>query len=336
MGPFAAQPSIRGGWRGHMVAMVLALAVVVCGGGWGATSAAAATDFTWSGATPNGLSASNWSLAGNWGGGAAPSGAVGTLTFPALTAPACSASTPTATCYMSNNDVSNISATAISLDGPYFLEGNGVTLGSGGLTASNATNSSISTDLSLPVTLSASQTWSVGAGDNLGVVGSGTIGGRITGTTQPLAIDGGGTFFDGADIEVGSVTVSNADVDLGVFGYNGSYSLNGSDGNPVAFTNSAGLQVRGSPTIGAGSPTIGALSMSGQGHLTFEEGSSLGINGGATLSSSNEVDGSITQAGTAPGTDYSQVTASGNVNLGGGDRSYLWSHFWRLSDAERR
>src|SRR5436309_770885 len=75
----------------------------------------------------------------------APSGSVGTLSFPALTNAACTSSPPTDTCYQSSNDISGVNASAISIDdgghgsGPflsaYLITGKGITLGSGGITA---------------------------------------------------------------------------------------------------------------------------------------------------------------------------------------------------------
>ncbi|MEA2469250.1 MAG: hypothetical protein QOE38_248, partial [Thermoleophilaceae bacterium] len=67
------------------------------------SSALALTDFTWTGGAPVGSPA--WSNTSNWAGGVAPSGSVGTLTFPMLTSAACTASPPTATCLTSNNDI---------------------------------------------------------------------------------------------------------------------------------------------------------------------------------------------------------------------------------------
>jgi hypothetical protein len=95
-------------------------------------SAAALTDYTWVGAAAPG--SANWSSATNWG-GSAPSGSVGTLTFPALTSGACTATPPTATCYASSNDVVGLNASGISIDDgeSYVIDGNAITLGSGEL-----------------------------------------------------------------------------------------------------------------------------------------------------------------------------------------------------------
>jgi hypothetical protein len=276
-------------------------------------SASAQTDFSWSGAGP--VANSNWSDATNWG-GTAPSGDVGTLSFPALTSAACTASPPTDACYQSYNGLTGLSATGISIDDGvrYDIGGNGITLGSGGITgATSASSHSTWPFLDLPIALSANQTWSVTTPSGLEGI---EIGGDVTGSTDTVAIDfHGNAFLDlGGDDEVGAVTENgdrgNGDIVL----YGGHASLNGTDGNAVRIT-------------GAGS--LDAQSPSAVGPLTVEDGSSLGvgrgfppegtlaIDGGLTLDSTTLMEMFIDQGGTTPSTDYSQVTASGPVNLGG-------------------
>ena len=91
------------------VALIAALSALAL-----APSALAQTDFTWTGGAPVG--SPGWSNSGNWAGGTAPSGAVGTLTFPALTSAACRATPPTATCFTSNNDIAGVTANKLSID----------------------------------------------------------------------------------------------------------------------------------------------------------------------------------------------------------------------------
>src|SRR6516162_1341730 len=88
-------------------------------------SAAAAADFTWSGATALGSGASNWSNGPNWVGGTAPSGSVGVLTFPALTSPPCTSTPPTDTCSQGTDDISGLSASGLTIDDTsgYFMQG---------------------------------------------------------------------------------------------------------------------------------------------------------------------------------------------------------------------
>lgn len=141
------------------------------------SSAAALTDFTWSGAMPFGAGAANWSNTTNWVGGAAPSGSVGTLTFPNLGSnSACAGAAPTETCGRSNNDIGGLSVSALSIDDGgawagglgYQISGNGITLGAGGITAAPASgdtgfNGAL---IDLPITLGANQTWSITGGSN--------------------------------------------------------------------------------------------------------------------------------------------------------------------------
>ena len=92
-----------------------------------ASSAMALTNFTWSGATPTTTSfAPAWSKGSNWVGGTAPSGSVGTLSFPALTSGACTGSPPTEACSDTSNDISGLNVDKLSFDDgePTFLVGN--------------------------------------------------------------------------------------------------------------------------------------------------------------------------------------------------------------------
>src|SRR5262249_3773911 len=141
----------------------LAVAVVVLA----LPSSAWAADFTWGGATTDPL----WSNAGNWAGGTAPGGSVGTLTFPTLTTPVCTAVPSPDTCYISDNDISGLSANALSFtsSGPYLIRGNGITLGAGGLTAVPSSGVP-EQQLDLPITLSAAQTWTLGGSSAQGAV----------------------------------------------------------------------------------------------------------------------------------------------------------------------
>src|SRR5438045_1733573 len=95
---------------------------------------AAAADFTWTGLA--GVTA--WSNANNWAGAAAPSGSVGTLTFPALTSFLCTQEPPIRNCYSGFNDIAGLSVDAITIDDGvrYQLGGSQpLTLGAGGITA---------------------------------------------------------------------------------------------------------------------------------------------------------------------------------------------------------
>ncbi len=281
-------------------------------------NASAATNFTWSGAAP--LGTSNWSNGVNWG-GTAPSGSVGTLEFPALTSPACTANPPTDTCYHSNNDVSGLNVNALLIDDgvDYVISGNAITLGGGGITASPSA-ARLSSGLKIPITLGASQTWSINGGPNAFHSQGLGFSGNISGATSTLAVSFSGAFpvlaFD-ADVEVGPVTVTSDATHGGgvLLGYSRAplhpASLNGTDGNPVSLSGGAGItSVKGA---------IGPLTLvDGFIYLGGGPGAgTLAVDGGVTFSSRSRLEALITHPGTVAGTDYSQLSATGTVSLAG-------------------
>jgi hypothetical protein len=115
------------------------------------TATASAADFTWSG---TGTSTA-WSEAANWLGGSAPapSSTIGTLTFPALPA-----------VDNTNNDLSGLTINHLQIDdtGQFGITGEGVTLGSGGLSVTGSESvGGPYTGILVPITLSETQSWSV-------------------------------------------------------------------------------------------------------------------------------------------------------------------------------
>jgi hypothetical protein len=303
--------------RFRSVCLISVLAV--CGSLLVASSALAAANFTWSGAAPVGEA--TWSKTTNWEGGTAPSGSVGTLTFPALTGGACTAKPPTATCYESNHDLSGLSIEGISIDDsrPYRITGNPITLGSEGLKASTTNNSFLQPPtISNPIVLGAEQKWSV---DGNHVYAQLELEGNVTGEAHALGISlTHGTFLGlYGDVEVGPVAVTgdggggggNASGAIAL-GYPGNVAkLNASDKNLTSFKEGAGLF--------ADKGSTGPLSFSG-GMLQVGDsinGGTLAVAGGVTLDSSSELTASITKPGMIAGTDYSQLSASETVKLGG-------------------
>ena len=296
-----------------LAALIAAFAVLA------AAPASAFADFTWTGATPTGAGASNWSNASNWG-GTVPSGSVGTLTFPTLTNAACTASPPTDTCYQSNNDLIGIAASAISLQfglsgAEYSISGNGITLGSGGITAApSAGNSLGGASLNLPIALTAPQTWSITNGSLDLVQG---VSGSLSALTIDLSAEGS-VSVGSTDDEVGPVTISGSGANPGIFDLGtpgASGSLNATDGNAVSVTGGADLSTLASST--------GPLSLSA-GHVQIGQNGDvqagdldLAVDGAATLGSGSGLLMFINQAGTIAGSDYSQLSATGNVNLTG-------------------
>ena len=295
---------------------VAALALILVGLMAGSSSAAAA-DFTWNGAAPAG--SSGWSNPANWVGGVAPSNPVGTLTFPALVSPACTANPSTAACYASNNDIAGLSVNAISIDGgsPYVIAGNAITLGGGGVTASTTATCSPTClgmpSLGLPLALGASQTWSIDG--NLGVGGL-QLRGDVTGpSAQTLGIDlsnQGSLLVAGSDVEVGPVTIAGPGGVVTVGSPRAHGSLNASDGQPVSTAGGASLD--------GFNGTVGPLTVAGAGLFVVDwvgqiPGGTFAVNGTVALTSNPVVRFGIHQAGTTVGTDYSQLSASGAVSI---------------------
>lgn len=281
------------------------------------SSALALSDFSWSGATPLGSGATNWSNPTNWVQDGAPSGAVGRLSFPALSTSACSSKPASVACYQSYNDVSGLNVDSVSVDdgAPYYLSGNAITLGAGGLTAAPSPGDraiASSPNVQVPMTLAASQTWSITGGSGNQQL---AIAAPVTGSTQPLTIklSARATLGLYADDEVGAVSATStgtppSTVQLGSPQNPG--SLNATDGNPVSFSGGVGLV--------ADSGKIGPLSMRGgqiQVGAPVQPGT-LAVNGGATLDAASGLATYIHQSGTSAGTDFSQLRATGHVDLG--------------------
>jgi hypothetical protein len=292
------------------------------------SQALAQSDFTWTGGAPPGTPA--WSNSGNWAGSTAPNGAVGRLTFPLLTTPACTASPPSATCRTSNNDITGLTVNGLSIDngGPvnssYQITGNPITLGTGGISASTNATSLGNAALRLPITLAGSQTWSIdgnGNGSQLGLYGN------VTGSSaDSLSITLSRQTFlglNGIDVEVGPVSITGANTaasgnasfrngSVTVGNPSAGAQLNATSGNPVTLRN-AGITSENS--------TLGSLSAAGANIQVGEPGPTppgkLGINGALTLDGATAVSMFFNGSGTTAGTDYSQIAATGAINLGG-------------------
>jgi hypothetical protein len=125
-------------------------------------SAATDTAATWTGLTPTGAGATNWSSVANWsatGGNSVPhtGDTVNTLNFPVLTG--CTGDA----CYTSVDDFTALSVGQLDIDdaAPYVITGaNAITL-TGGLTASTTDTTNNVSAFNVPITLGGSQTWSV-------------------------------------------------------------------------------------------------------------------------------------------------------------------------------
>ncbi len=286
---------------------VPALVCVVALGGLlsGIRPAYALTDFTWTNSNSNA-----WSNGSNWVGGTAPSGSVGTLTFRALTGCPCN--------YLNVNNVSGLSATAISIDDGvgYHMGGSAITLGSGGLTAApSLSDAGAATLIQLPITLGASQTWSITGGARKQLV---QLSGPVTGSADTLGINflSSGILLLRSDVEAGPVTLSGD----GVVQFGG--RLNATDGNAVNLSDGVVLD----PLYGGGTAfRVGPLTSTGAdldlANSPTSHVAQLGIDGGVTLDSTSTVTMGIVSSGTAAGSDFSQLSATGAVNLGGASLS---------------
>jgi hypothetical protein len=303
------------------VAVIVGLAACLGGAG---TASAAGLDWTGQGLSPN------WSNATNWG-GAAPSGTVDALDFPALTNSECTATVPVTPCYTSINDVSGLSVGAISIDDAagYDIEssnGHAVALGSGGLDAAPSADDPATTNafsrLGVPLTLGVPQTWSITGGPtNAQLVLLGDVLGI---PTDPLTIGlatNAGLSIASADVGPATITgngvVGAGFVKLGFFpgadsGTLDPGSLNADNGSSVTVTDGAGLLGLDGST-GPLSTAAGGLIQLGQ----VDHAGTLTVNGSLALDQSSALVTFISQPGTQPGADYSALNVTGSVALGG-------------------
>ena len=282
---------------------------------FGVTFAAPArADDAWSGS--DAANNHDWSDAGNWTGGVAPTGSAGTLAFSDLGS--CT------TCYTADNDLTGLSAAALTFanttpSSAYHILGNQLTLGSGGI--SDVGGGSTSATLNLPLTLSAAQTWRIGAAGGYNSVTL-TPPSAINGAF-PLSVvfptQGSGDLWIDRDMEVGPVTVSGqGGLHIGLapsVPNRTPGSVNGNDGGSVAVNDSATLVANPGSTTGPLSFDGGSLLL-GTGP-TNQQATTLQVNGAASLASARQETILLDDNGAAAGTDYSQLSAAGNIALGG-------------------
>lgn len=261
----------------------------------------AATD-TWTG----GVSAL-WSVAGNWSAGVPSAG--DDLVFPASGA------------FQNNNNdlAADTPFNSITISGgAYTLNGNSIQLGAGGLSMTGGT---FYEEIYLGVTLTATQSWNMEAGNyNLIINGPTNLNGMALtlnyinsfNDAWPGAISGGGSItvsntvhsggpsFEGANTTTAPL-VSNTLTEIGI-AYPGTITMNGTINAELILQNGA---TAGAVTINGGSflsgPTPG-------GTATIP---SLAITAGAP--STVYVEG---VSGAAPG-QFSQAVVNGNVTLSG-------------------
>lgn len=267
---------------------------------------AAAADFTFVG----GHSSGNWSDGANWAGGTAPAGTVGTLNFPASS---CSSTL----CPASNDDISGLTASTLSIVAPstmpptpppsgWYLQDSGavpLTLNSG-LNVSLSQIGSVAdpgTVIAIPITLGAANTWAVNEANV-------TLIANVSGN-QSLALNlsnSGSLFFQGASNEVGPITATGTGVCCGSLDVQS--DLNGTNGHAVALS---GARLGGKGTVGAVTTSNSASVTPGVGGPPT---GSLSVTS-ATLDTTSQAQFNVAGTGTVAGTDYPQLTSSGAINL---------------------
>ncbi len=272
--------------------------------------------FTWSGGFPRWReNPFDWSLAANWLEAEAPNSEekVSTLSFPRL--PFCEGETQYEACYDSFNNLSGLSAESLRLDDAddYEIAGNGISIGSGGLTAAPASGSlGPAGDLiATPLELGASQEWHLSGRGSLAEEAGLLLAGSVTGTGSALEIglaEDPVLYFDENDTEVGPLTIAGADPSQ-------PGALNGVVGLLGGAVNATDRQaVNVDHVFLAGSGALGGLT-------TLDSELEVGAPAGAieatsaTLDPGSRLTFNVIGSGASPGTDYSHLVSGGAVTL---------------------
>ncbi len=322
--------------------LIAALALCICAlpaSAW----ALSPESFTWTGGTlaASGLSAADWSGTTNWTPEASLSKApaenetVGKLTFPSLSSSAaCKTEPPSDTCYMSTNNVKGLTVNGIEVYGgaPYYITGEAITLGAGGIKSTPAIASSIgpSPTLDLPIKLGAAQSWLIEGGEEGGQL---DLAGAVTGAAETLGVElkEGGRLSLENGVEVGNTTIKGANPSLtgAGAGVNGFVDLlhppvPGASTGTLNSTDLHSVTVEHAAIDGVGS--LGSLTLTGgqiQVGNGYPEPGLITVDGALSLDSASVALFTIGEAGTTAGTDYGQLKATGNVNLGGAEMVVL-------------
>jgi hypothetical protein len=198
----------------------------------------------------------------------------------------------------------------------YSITGDSLTVGSGGIadTGGGGTGDVVHAPIALSV---GPQTWTVGSTVKNGYNSLTLLGGitDIAAVALTASTPRGDLFVD-SDMEVGPVT-SNGPGGFHIGGPPGSGnpgSVNGTDGQSVT--------INGGSLVANPNSTTGPLTINGGTLLLGTNpqnngATTLHVNGAARLGSSITTTTFINDNGSTPGTDFSQVSASGNITLGG-------------------
>jgi hypothetical protein len=314
---------------GRRIARLVSLVVLAVGLGafaW-APVAVAATNFTWSGGHTGGYSPGLWSLADNWSGGVVPSGPIGTLSLPDLGSACDSNTTSSTACYSSEDNLGQtitVDRLDIADNEPYWLPSNGpITLNgdvnSIGLDAAPAQPESEGGVADVPsLELGANQTWEIdsGAASSNGL----EVDAVVASTNYSLDLQLGGPLY--------TTSVDTAGVSVEGNGYlvleREQYTQ--AQLPDTVLSQGAGLEVT-APGAGSGSVTAGVGSAADVsiGSGVAPDGT-LAVTGNVTLGSLASLDMFIDQPASGPyppfassSDDFSQLTASGTVDLGQAD-----------------
>ncbi len=297
------------------------------------------SDFTWTGA-----GGGQWSTPEDWSGCTAPSGTVGTLTFPA------GGCTAVRSCYV-EDDIPGLTASWLELPvqftsatpGQFLITGTqALTLTSGLTTMFQNTlvggETFESASIETPIVLGGPNTWKIAT--------FASVGGGVSGASEALAIDMEPPFADnelylgGASNEVGPVTINGWQEGCCYVGgwdrVNVIRDLNGADRQPVTVNGGASL---GGLTVSSPTPaTVGPITVHAggaveaglavQGALDLEKGASLisRLYSYATAASTPQITstGAVSvngvylelyaECGVAPGTRFTLLDAAGGVS----------------------
>jgi Domain of unknown function (DUF6531) len=285
-----------------LLAAVVALALCGC---LVLASSAFAANYTWAGAAPAGEP--NWSDGTNWDGGTAPSGTVGTLTFPSPPNSMCEGLSILDTCGNTNNNISGLGVNGLAFPDPsgapagYALAGEALTLGSGGIAADVAVGDlQGEATFSLPITLGAKQTWSLAQWRLV-------LNRNVTGPAAELGVKLGfrGELTVNSNVEAGPITVTGAGGRFALEIQNG--GLNATDGHSVSLVGTElfvpSLFYRRTTTA-----STGPLTLTGESSITLDE--PLAVSGAAKFDEGGDLN-----VGVSAQTPDSMLTATGNVNL---------------------
>lgn len=261
------------------------------------------SNFTWTGVGESG----HWSTPGDWSGCAAPSGTVGTLTFPA------GGCTMIRLCRV-EDDIAGLTAVRLELPVQFTLAtpGQFVITGTKALTLTSGLTTTFQNALpsenepfegasiATPIALGGPNTWRIATFTS--------VSGGVSGASHALAIDmeppiGDNEFYlEGASNEVGPITINDWQQDccyvVGWDRVNVTHDLNGTDGHPVTVNRGASL---GGITAFGTLATVGPITVNGggaveaglavQGALDLESGASfaLVLPFGATVASTPQI-----------------------------------------------